>query len=223
MVNVKDFQAPAATSCRLTAMFDRQYELAVKYLPIESRNNCLETSDIPVNMLRPEGQKRAKWFWCMCMEELSEAALAVDEHPDDVLHMQEEVIDALHFLIEMFLMMGKDPQFFKCERHSGEILEGLYPNAGIRPDPHDPHWKRMFGETIFLFHKYMGGAMNCLKQKPWKQDHKHTDQERFHDFLREGLQQFWLICATAGLKADDVYDLYFRKSEVNKFRQRSNY
>lgn len=66
-------------------------------------------------------------------------------------------------------------------------------------------------------------ATNCLKNKPWKTTPVLTDRDHFFeelaDFLHFTIRMF-IIC---GLTAEDVYKLYFKKSEVNKFRQRSDY
>lgn len=66
-------------------------------------------------------------------------------------------------------------------------------------------------------------ATNCLKNKPWKSSPVITDRDHFleelADFLHFSVRLF-IIC---GLSAEDVYRLYFKKSEVNKFRQESNY
>lgn len=66
-------------------------------------------------------------------------------------------------------------------------------------------------------------ATNCLKNKPWKTTHVLTDRDHFF----EEVADFWHFTVRfsqlCGLTAEDIYKLYFKKSEVNKFRQASNY
>jgi hypothetical protein len=71
-------------------------------------------------------------------------------------------------------------------------------------------------------------ATNCLKNKPWKQTHVPTDKEHFFEEAADATHfwiRFWLYIF--GPDPDDaaeaMYKFYFKKSEVNKFRQESKY
>lgn len=66
-------------------------------------------------------------------------------------------------------------------------------------------------------------ATNCLKNKPWKKDFVLTDQAHFYEEVADALHFFLEFCITAGMTPEDLARVYFAKSEVNKFRQRSNY
>lgn len=66
-------------------------------------------------------------------------------------------------------------------------------------------------------------ATNTLKNKPWKQDFVKTDEAHFYEEIADAFHFFIEFCITAGLDAEKLTQVYFAKSEVNKFRQRSNY
>ena len=66
-------------------------------------------------------------------------------------------------------------------------------------------------------------ATNCLKNKPWKNDMVKTDRAHFYEEIADALHFFVEFCVTAGITAETLFDLYFRKHQVNQFRQRSNY
>lgn len=66
-------------------------------------------------------------------------------------------------------------------------------------------------------------ATNCLKNKPWKTTQVPTDQNHFYEEIADAWHFFVRFCIYAGLTAEDVYRLYFKKSEVNRFRQETNY
>jgi hypothetical protein len=68
-----------------------------------------------------------------------------------------------------------------------------------------------------------GLTCNCLKNKPWKQSHVLTDERYFREKLIEEFRAFIKLCFIAGLDATALYDMYLRKNQVNKFRQKSNY
>lgn len=66
-------------------------------------------------------------------------------------------------------------------------------------------------------------ATNTLKNKPWKQSEVSTDRTHFYEELADAFHFFIELCITAGMDAEDLALMYLKKSEVNKFRQRSRY
>lgn len=69
----------------------------------------------------------------------------------------------------------------------------------------------------------LGEAMNCLKNKPWKQTHMLTDVDHYVEELIDGFHFYIELLILSGIDEKSLFDIYFRKSEVNKFRQRSRY
>lgn len=66
-------------------------------------------------------------------------------------------------------------------------------------------------------------ALDCLKNKPWKQSMVEVDVDHFREEVVDALHFFVEGCILAGIPAEVLYHYYMRKSEVNKFRQRSKY
>jgi len=66
-------------------------------------------------------------------------------------------------------------------------------------------------------------ALDCLKNKAWKKTMVEVDINHFREEVADALHFFIEACILAGLDASDLFSLYMQKSEVNKFRQRSNY
>jgi len=66
-------------------------------------------------------------------------------------------------------------------------------------------------------------ALDCLKNKPWKQSMVEVDVDHYREEIADALHFFIEGCILSGITASDLFSLYMRKSEVNKFRQRSNY
>lgn len=69
----------------------------------------------------------------------------------------------------------------------------------------------------------LGEAMNTLKNKPWKQTHVITNEKHYLEEIGDAFHFFIELCILSGLDAKGLFDIYFRKSEVNHFRIRSNY
>lgn len=66
-------------------------------------------------------------------------------------------------------------------------------------------------------------AMNCLKNKPWKQSEVTTDTTHFYEELADALHFLVELFITSGLTARDLAAMYHKKHAVNKFRQESKY
>ena len=66
-------------------------------------------------------------------------------------------------------------------------------------------------------------ATNTLKNKPWKQTFVATDVDHFQEEIADALHFFVEFLITAGMTAEDIFKMYFRKHAVNQFRQESKY
>lgn len=218
-MNINHAVHETLTGDMLAAIFNRQKELMAKYHHIEARSGLLQTEDCPVNLDDRRGQARIKDFSWRVMEELGEA-LDAKSHTD---HYQEELIDGLHFLTELTILAGRDYNTIIPEdlpKFHSDHLEDLYETALTRIDGpvHTDlnHWVAQFVEQLAMM-------CNCLKNKPWKQSMMKTDREAFYGRLTNVWVCYMAILAMAGMKPADIADTYLRKSQVNQFRQRSNY
>lgn len=191
----------------LQAIFNRQRELITKYHDIELKSGLMQTEDCPVNLDDKRGQARIKDFSWRITEEIGEALDALYEEGGEsgLLHFHEELIDGLHFLTEMTILTGIDT--------SNWTLDNLLKKTSRQP----------LTELISRFIQVLGMMCNCLKNKPWKQTMMKTNKENFYNHLQQVWEVYISILASQGFTEEDICDIYFRKSQVNKFRQRSNY
>lgn len=188
----------------LNKIFDRQEHLHNKYKSIE-HDSGIGLALLPKQAFSIDNQRCQyviKDFAWRVTEELAEAAEALDH--GNTIHFVEEVIDALHFYTEMFIVMGYTSQTIKLLRH--DVIKD-------RPE----------AQHMFNIIKSIGLAMNTLKQKPWKQHHFPTDISLLELHLFTGYTTLILLLVEFGLTQGEIYQVYYKKSEVNKFRQRSNY
>lgn len=94
---------------------------------------------------------------------------------------------------------------------------------GVPVDIDDPAGQDRMKETTWRIVEELGEAMNCLKNKPWKQTPMPTDQQHFYEELADALHFMLELFIEAGLDADKLFRLYFLKHKVNEFRQESGY
>lgn len=221
----------------LEAIFWRQEELMTKYHDIELRSGLMQTEDCPVNLDDKRGQARIKDFSWRVTEELGEALDARTQ--DDLPHFKEELIDGLHFLTELSILSGinniikngvdyweeREKETWAhgvlwdsvvMEAYSLDKLKGLVHLAGYLYDDFN------LEERISNFIMHIGMTCNCLKNKPWKQSNMITDKEAFYKSLGATWISYISILIVV-MDAEEICDTYLRKSQVNKFRQRSNY
>ncbi len=225
---IRELAEEYGTTDRLELIFARQRSLMEKYHAIEKTNNLLLDPGIPVNIHHPLGQARLKDFAWRFTEELGEASAALVDHPDIQLHAWEELADATHFLVELCILSGLSAHEvigIPAEGESTDLLTVLFETAfsteyeGGDLASLGARWHLASWHTT----EWLARAMNCLKQKPWKQTHILTDEPRYESYLRTTFSAFASLLITAGLDSQAIFDLYFKKSEVNRFRVRSNY
>lgn len=203
----------------LQAIFNRQKSLMEKYHDIEAKSGLLQTPDCPVNLDDRRGQARIKDFSWRVTEELGEALDARSAQD----HYQEELIDGLHFFVELSILAGLDyntilpPDTPKYrEDHLLDLVEGSYEVMEQAGRSDLEFWVTQFIEQLSMM-------CNCLKNKPWKQSMMKTDREAFYGRLTRAWVYYITILAASGMTAYDIADIYLKKSQVNQFRQRSNY
>lgn len=195
----------------LRAIFDRQKELMEKYHDIEFKSGLMQTEDCPVNLDDKRGQARIKDFAWRITEEVGEALDAIENESGEsaLLHFHEELVDGLHFLTEMTILTGYDlPEYTTLK---DLIEEGSYRDCYTLNDLVSDHVM------------YLGMTCNCLKNKPWKQSMMKTNKENFYKHLKLVWSNYVAILTSQDLTEEEITDLYLRKSQVNQFRQRSNY
>ena len=204
---------------RLEFIFQRQHELMGKYLPIEKRSGLLQTEDCPVNLDSRKGQARIKDFAWRVMEEVGEAldSLVVDE---DIVHYKEELVDGLHFLVELTILSGMSTDDIVPEENRLMYGDKLVTLVFFDYDKVNSRVERIGYHAELI--RLLGMACNCLKNKPWKQTMMVTDKARYKSYIKE----FWNVyikLLSEYMDSEEIFQTYFKKSEVNKFRQRSNY
>lgn len=207
----------------LKAIFDRQRSLVEKYHHIEIKSGLIPDLSWPAQLDDRKAQYLLKDYSWRVTEELGEA-LDAKNHND---HFQEELIDGLHFLTEMTIFAGRDYDTLLPEgtplHNPDDRLKDLVENArnnidiscGLRDDQLD-YWTTKFIEQLAMM-------CNCLKNKPWKQSMMKTDRTAFYNRLGQAWVCYTTILVVAGMDAEEIAMVYLKKSQVNQFRQRSNY
>jgi len=133
-------------------------------------------------------------------------SVVVPEHEDDMLRLvfarQRELMEKYH----------------PIEKEKGLLQDE---NIPVNIDSH--LGQARLKDFAWRVTEEIGEAMNCLKNKPWKQTQMQTDVHHYLEEIVDAFHFFIELCILSGMSAEDLFTFYFKKSEVNKFRQRSNY
>lgn len=207
-MNITDFtvgEKPKTLAGVIILIFECQRSLMAKYKAIE------QLPSAPVSVHHASGQRVIKDFAWRTVEELTESYEAWEKHPDDTTtaeqHALEELADAVHFFVELLIFAGITPE--QCYLRYAEMK----PTTTI-VNVTVAYWQATYR---------IGLAMNFLRNKPWKQSQVPTDEARFREALLNAWAAMMQLWERLGYDDSTLYSFYFRKFQVNQFRQRSNY
>lgn len=226
-MNVDDVESVAPVKDKLIEIFERQGELAHKYIDVEKRNRIgygILPDEYEHNLDSRFTQALLKDFAWRSVEEITEATEALGKQHD--IHPQEEVADALHFLVELCLIAGISPEDVAVPARpnsKGDMLDNMFDveyGYGRTPEVAKVLNTRML---VYNYVEHLGIAMNCLKNKPWKQTHFVTDKAKFKQAVCNAFHSLVDVAISFRMNADLLYDFYFKKNQVNQFRVRSKY
>jgi hypothetical protein len=195
---------PEAWQDIIVEIFDRQKQLMAKYKEIE------QLPAAPVSLHTASGQRVIKDFAWRTVEELTESFEAFEKHPGAEVvarqHALEELADSVHFFVELLVFAGISP--IQCYTRTGHMPKLVF---------NEPSW------AYWQFTYKLGVAMNFLRNKAWKKSQIPTDEARFREAILNAWDALIDVWGSLDCTQDDLYTYYFKKSDVNAFRQRSNY
>jgi phosphoribosyl-ATP pyrophosphohydrolase len=213
-MNINDIKSERPEGDKLKLIFERQGELKDKYHKIEISQGVgygiLGDRKFDINETR--SQCLIKDMAWRVVEEITEAHACHKER--EAQHFIEELADAMHFLTELMIQCDISPGYIvnSLLRSAQEDMLDIMFYTRDQKISANPYW------TI----QHLGLAMNCLKQKPWKQTHVLTDIDKFELHLIDAYKTFCKHMSV-WVTSDQAFDFYFKKSKVNDFRIRSNY
>lgn len=203
---------------RLDQLFAAQLELIHKIGSVYSQNGFDAWTKAP-DLEDRVHQAHVKYVaWCF-IEEMVEAVDA----PDD--KSIEEIVDALHFLLELMIFCGMTPE---------ELYHRTIKSVGTQAVETIDRFDYLFF-SIGVSHLAdgmvplervtvaAGRAMYELKQKPWRVTPRHTDVEGLRSSLGVLFHAFILFAITKGVTAKQVYLGYFHKNGINHNRVQEKY
>lgn len=161
---------------------------------IEESHGLLQTPAVPVDINSFQGQARLRDFAWRTTEEIGEYYLARLQNNQS---FHEELADALHFLIEFFILAGISPEHLP-------LFENLKPMSGNNQE--------------FQLIMELTWAGNLLRNRPWKQKSRPTDVGAFRIHAINAMMVLVSLFLTTGATHQDIYDLYLRKNKVNRDR-----
>lgn len=234
-MNINDYEVTKEemnVKCKLESIFEHQKILLNRYHEIEKKHGLLLDDQIPVKINSHLGQARLKDLAWRVVEEITEATELLERDAKtndvlnctDILHFREELIDALHFYVELCIASDiaiKDLELtgIKDEDKLDIIFKAIeHTNRGYGIDSF-----QKVASVAYWVVEEIGKAMTCLKNKPWKKTQMVTDENKYRNFIANGFKYLIGLISVAGLSSEDTYIYYIKKNKVNIFRQDTNY
>lgn len=213
----------------LKSIFERQIQLAKKYHKIE--NKMLNIKELNIEFTHtqqdidnPIIQFKIKDYLFRTVEEIAESRevyiLSIkDNNMKHFEHCIEELIDSLHFFSELCLLINLNYTDFNSLDKLKLDFDSQFNISKI-----DPFKNSKIIDQFYLtaFYKICITS-NCLKNKPWKKTQMRSDKVRFKKCIQEAFKSLIYLLYIFGLTPESIYRIYIKKSEVNKFRQNSEY
>lgn len=241
-MNINDFEEQCTIEDvpkTFQLIFDRQLELSKKYVPVEVSNGLRWYPEHQAgNLNLPTCQSQMKDFAWRIMEEIGESIEAMEESinssspVEHFHHAKEELADGLHFITELAIFCHIKPSEIEEMVLSGAFIHRrpLLYSEFIKSEKDTITSQNVISKTLYnrfnmllpTFVKELGVTMNYLKNKPWKTTQILTDDKAFIQSLKDSYCTYYALMLIY-MEPVDVLNYYFRKSEVNKFRIKSNY
>lgn len=103
------------------------------------------------------------------------------------------------------------------EKANGELIPEL------PLDAHTFDGQRRIRSIIYRITEELYEAGNCLRNKAWKTSQVPCDVDHFLEEVSDSLHFVIQLYLELGIDAKGMADLYFKKAQVNKFRQETKY
>lgn len=123
--------------------------------------------------------------------------------------------DLLKFLMET--QAEHEVEYINIERRLGHGVPEWPLNVN------DRHAQQYFKDGVYRCIEELSEATNCLRNRPHTQSEHVTDEEHFVEELSDAFHYFLRLFVMLGMTYEDIVKVYFKKSEVNKFRKATNY
>lgn len=224
-MNVNDFNVEIPPGDMLETIFSHQRQLMDRYHSIEEKNvgHLVPSTPCeygphcgPLDINDRASQLQMKSFAWRITEEITEATLALEEA--DKTHYLEELIDALHFSVELLIMSGlSNSALVPFGDRDG--LEFLFMSSAMDVTENRSELKYISYSAI----EKLGEAMNRLKLKPWKTTALVTDEGLYKNSVRDFFFHLIDLLQASGFTSKSATAMYLNKNAVNQFRIESKY
>lgn len=179
-------------------IFQKQRELKFMYEP-EARE-LFDNFDIDCL----EDQELFKKYCWRITEEFVEAMEA--DTMREITHLQEELIDALNFSIELMLLCGMGPDKLICSFKNPSSYFGS---------------RNKDFTTVCIYH--LGLTANCLKNRQWRRSQYLVDMIKFDLYFGQYLSALKDYLFKVFKSDEQIRRAWSLKYQVNMFRIQTNY
>ena len=146
---------------------------------------------------------------CRVVEELVESTIDL-EHLD---HFLEEIIDALNFLLESYIIYG-----WNYDNLNSWEVKRIFTFSLLKHIR-----KESINDRVYRVIEKIGMTTNLLKNRKWKKSQYLTDLLIFEKRFKQVWKEFNNLCNFLGISEKMIFKVWTQKYLVNRFRLKSKY
>ena len=192
--------------------FKTLYSLAKKqFLEYEKIEGISNWEEYDFSLDCPEDQMKLKdMLQIRCIEEITEASVAIDEGEE---HFLEEIGDVINFFLSAYIMMGYDLN--KLPSPGGLLCV----SSGFKNVPTLNSYS-IWGYKVI---ESIGKLCNLLKNRPWSESNYMVSIVDYNKRAMNLWFDFWTFISFLGLTSKDLFEIFWKKYIVNIHRRETHY
>lgn len=220
----------------LSEIFKNQQELMDQFGHIEENSGLLLAPLKKVDLHDRFHQSLIRDFAWRVTEELTEATSQVEIDGKISKEVKEEFMDCLHFMVELMILSGVEVSDISSDLnlHKGDQLEEVFKLVLDVSDLKDSMFDgsylsslsgertsnllRTLGAECYKVIHHLGKAVNELKNKAWKKEHRITNVEAYVSNLMDSFKYLIRVLMLVGMSPQEVFSAYLDKSTINQKR-----
>lgn len=192
-------------------IFQRQKELFERFMLIEK----LDYKDFDINCLWDQ-QLLKDFLQIRFIEELTEATMDTNHYD----HFEEEITDALNFLVEAYIIYGwneKNLDLWLDPSKEFNSIVSIDENGLMTYNP------MILNYYLWKTVEQVGRTCNLLKNRLWKESQYLVDLYLFEPNFKEIWNCFNQVCRLVGINKRRLWELWSLKYQVNLMRIETKY
>lgn len=197
----------------LDYIFACQAEMIPHHVEKERKNNARWSCSTPVDLSTRAGQMQIKDFFWRVTEEVTET---IDKfrHSASAEDIMEELVDVLHFLVEVAIHVGVTP-YDLAPVNNDQKLQYLFDRRRVAMDSVDHSGYELIHE--------LGQCAAMMKARPWRDKFPPVHKDDLIPHIRSAFMYLLSMFGLLVTNIEEIVEAFTHKYNINKRRLAEGY